>query len=231
MNEQQAVSMVGKILAIFWEPSRTFKALKVNTAWLDVLIPLILMMAVTLAAVPQITPIALQEQKARIENSERLSDEQKAAFLSSIEQRSLSITQYVSIILVTVLKLILVAGVLHMIANFIFGGESRFIQLLALSAYGQLVDVVSLAIKTPLIVLQNSTKIYTSPALFFTEESTFWFRFAASLDIFGLWKVVLFGIGIGIFSKVRSRTAGLVVGVTWVLYALTIAVLGGLYKV
>ena len=142
--------MVGKILAIFWEPSRTFKALKVNTAWLDVLIPLILMMAVTLAAVPQITPIALQEQKARIENSERLSDEQKAAFLSSIEQRSLSITQYVSIILVTVLKLILVAGVLHMIANFIFGGESRFIQLLALSAYGQLVDVVSLAIKTPL---------------------------------------------------------------------------------
>jgi len=88
MNDEVKKSIFGKIIAIFWEPSATFRALRAKTGWLDIVVPLSLVVLVSLASMPYVTPLAIEEQKTRIARSERLSEEQKALAMDNIDQRA-----------------------------------------------------------------------------------------------------------------------------------------------
>ncbi|HPB01226.1 MAG TPA: hypothetical protein PLS75_07420, partial [Candidatus Marinimicrobia bacterium] len=94
-----------------------------------------------------------------------------------------------------------------------------------------LVDIIANAVKVPLMLSQQTVRIYTSPALFLQDNSTFWFRFFANLDLFVLWKVILLGIGVGIITKVKTSKSIWTILICWIIYCLAVAGLGGLAKV
>ena len=79
MNEIKEKSIASKIASLFWEPSATFKALKNKINWADLVIPMLIIIVASLISSSYIIPIAMSDTKARIENSERLSDAQKEA--------------------------------------------------------------------------------------------------------------------------------------------------------
>jgi hypothetical protein len=144
MNDAMQKTVLSKIIAIFWEPSATFRFLLVKTSWLDVVVPVLLVILVTVASIPYVTPIALEDQKDRIAQSERLSDEQKAVFYDQINKQIGSPKAFILSPVVIIVRTALVAAILMFVSNFLFGGEVKYVGMLAVSAYG-VVDLIASA--------------------------------------------------------------------------------------
>lgn len=231
MSDDENKTIFGKIISIFWEPSATFRALAIKVSWLDIVVPLLLVLLVALAVMPYITPLAVEEQKDYIAQSDRLTEEQKAQAYDRIDQQAGSARAYITSAVFLVIRTAVVAGVLILVSNFLFGGEVKYKSMLAVSAYANLVDIIANAVKVPLMLSQQTVRIYTSPALFLHDNSTFWFRFFANLDLFVLWKVILLGIGVGIITKVKTSKSIWTILICWIIYCLAVAGLGGLAKV
>ena len=230
MNEIKQKSIASKIVSLFWEPSLTFNALKVKVNWMDLAIPMLIIIVASLISSSYIIPIAMNDTRARIENSERFPDAQKEAALERIEKRAESPVQYVTTIVAIGVKWLVIAGMMLFIGNFLLGGELTFVTMLGVSAYIGLIDVVNTGIKTPLIVSQQSTKVYSSLALLMEESSTFLYRFLSNIDIFAIWKIVLFSIALGILLNTKTSKTFWVILIVWLLYAIAAAMLAGLVK-
>ena len=231
MNEIKEKSIASKIVSLFWEPSETFKALKIRLNWADLVIPMLIIIVASLISSGYNIPIAMSDTKARIENSERLSDAQKEAGLERIEKRAESPVQYITTIVAIGVKWVVIAGIMLFVANFILGGELKFNTLLGASAYIGLIDVVNAGVKTPLIVSQQSTKVHSSLALLMEESSTFLYRFMSNIDIFAIWKIVLFSIALGILLDKKASKPFWVILIIWLVYAVVAAMLAGLVKI
>ena len=228
MSENQDKNIFLKLVSIFWEPSACFEALKVKINWVDIVIPLLVVIIAGMFASSYITPIAVKERITRIENSERLPDEQKEIMIERMENQANSPMNYVGIIIINVVKLAVVAAVILFIANFLFGGELKYMTLLAVTAYINLVDLVNTAVKTPMIVSQETIKVYTSIALFLDESSSYFFRLMSQIDIFTVWKVILFSIATAVLLNKKATKTALPIAAVWLLYALGTATLAGL---
>lgn len=227
MNEVASKSLVAKIFSIFWEPSSTFKALKNITKWYDVVLPLVLISIVTLISLPYITPIAIEEQKERIIESEKIPEEQKDMILERMEEQSGTFIAYITTPITIAIQYAIIALVMMFAGNFILGGQIKYLPLFAMSAYSGLIDIISTAVKTPLMVSQQTIQVYTSMAIFFEESQTFLFRFMSTLDVFAFWKVILLSIGLGVICGKRTKTTFTVVLILWLLYCVIIAAISG----
>jgi len=230
MENIKSLPLWQKLLLIFWEPKATFQSLKERSHWLDIVIPLILILAMTLTATHLVSPISTQDIHSMITKSERLTDEQKAQALERFERQQATVLKYVGGAVIVLLKIVVVAGVLIAVNNFVFAGEIRFIQSVAAVAYVNLIDLIAWAVRLPLIFAQETTRIYTGPALFVEETKSYWFNFLAGLDIFAFWKVVLLAIGVGGFTGRSSKSAFIVWMSIWVIFVAAMAALLGLTK-
>ena len=231
MSENQEKTILSKILTLFWEPSGTFQSLKTKISWLDILIPLLIVVIISLIATSYIVPIAINDQKVRIENSEKLSDVQKEAIIERMESKADSPIQYITTSIATVVKVLVLATVMLFASNFLLGGEVKYFTMLGITAYVELVDVVSLGIKTPLIISQDTTKVYTSLALLLEESEQFLFRFFANIDVFAIWKIFLFSIALGIILDKKASNPFWIITIIWLIYAVAAALLAGLVKI
>lgn len=231
MNDTVKLNVFSKIIKIFWEPTATFQALQIKTGWADIVVPIFLVILVSLASVPYVTPIAIEEQKDRIAQSERLSDEQKATAYDQIDKQANSSRAYIFNPVVVIVRTAIVALILLFIGNFLFGGEVKYLSMLAVSAYGNLVDIVSIGVKVPLMVSQQTLKIYAGPAIFLQDDTTFIFRLFANLDLFVLWKVFILALGVSLISKIKTGKVFWATFTFWLIYCIAIAGLGGLIKV
>ncbi len=228
MSDNQDKSILIKLISIFWEPSACFEALKTKINWTDIVIPLLLVIIVGLVASSYITPIAMQEQISRIENSERIPDTQKETLVERMESRINSPMNYVSTFVAIGIKWLIISGAMLFIANFLLGGELKFKTMLGVSAYVGLIDIVNAAVKTPLIVSQDTIKVYTSLALFMEESRSYFYRLMTQIDIFALWKIILFSIATAILLNKKTTKTFLPITALWLVYALVAAALAGL---
>jgi hypothetical protein len=231
MSDEVKKSYFGKIIALFWEPSAAFKTLAVKSGWLDVVVPLVLVILTSVASMPYITPLAIEDQKDRIAQSERLSDEQKAMYYDRIDQQVNSPRTFIIGPIFLIVRTAAVAAVLLFVGNFLFGGEVKYKSMLAVSAYGSLVDIVATGVKVPLMLSQQTVRIYTGPAILLQDDSTFLFRFCSNLDLFVLWKVFILAIGVGVIAKIKTNKTFWAIFTCWLIYCLAVAGLSGLAKI
>jgi len=231
MNDEVKKSVLSKIIAIFWEPSAAFRSLLDKTGWQDIIVPLILVILSSVASMPYVTPLALEEQKDRIAQSERLTDEQKATAYDRIDQQVNSVSAYIIGPVFLIIRTIVVAAILIFVGNFLFGGEVRYKNMLAVSAYGSLVDIVATGVKVPLMLSQQTVRIYTSPAILLQDDSTFIFRLFTNLDLFVFWKVILMAIGVGVIARIKTKKVFWAILACWLVYCFAIAGVGGLVKI
>lgn len=198
---------------------------------MDIVIPLILILSMTIAATHLVSPISTQDVQSMINKSERLGDEQKALALERFERQQASVMKYVGGIVTILMKIVVVAGILIAVNNFVFAGEIRFIQSVSAVAYVNLIDLIAWAVRLPLIFAQETIRIYTGPALFVAESKSYWFNFLAGLDIFAFWKVVLLAIGVGVFTGKRSKSVFIIWMSLWLIFVAVMAALSGLTRI
>lgn len=220
-----------RIISVFWEPSKTFSSIKERVSWLDFLIPFLVVVIVSLATIPYVTPIAVKEQVARIEKSDKIPESRKEEIIERIESNPVGVRSYIISPIVIGVSILITALLIQLVANFILGGEVKFLSAVAIYSYANLVGILGYLVKVPLMVSRGTTKVYTSLAVFLEPSGTFIFRFFNAVDVFTVWKVLLIGFGVGIFTGVKPSKAISVMLVAWLVLALILAGLSSLSPV
>ena len=122
------------------------------------------------------------------------------------------------------------AAILLLIGNFGMGGQVKFFQIFTMVMMTYLISgngffmnmipgvgTLELMVKTPLIVIKESTDMLFSPGLIFEDIDSFFKQFLNQLDVFRIWGMVVMGFG---FAKLynKSTTMGLIaVGIPWLI--------------
>lgn len=105
--------------------------------------------------------------------------------------------------------------------------------LASLAAHVSLVDLLEFLLKLPLFFAKGTMKVYSSAALLLPEEAadSRLFSFLDAFDLFTLWKLSLFTLGVSIVAGRGRGTSAAVVWIPWVLWVLGKTALHGVFSV
>jgi len=228
--QEQTLSVGQLITAIFSNPGQAFTSLVAKPNWL---IPVIIVLVLSLASGFLIQDITAELTKERILASEQIPEQTKEQILANMEAQAGSPLAYVQMVIgvlvIVLVPIFFVAAVFLLTGNFIFGGASNYKTMLAVYCWGLMASIPETIIKIPMMLATNSIHAYTSLAILFdtADSQTALFKFANAIDIFSLWRVVLWAIGFGIaykFSKGKSYAA---IGLLYVIYVVLYVVVSG----
>jgi hypothetical protein len=212
-GQEPKLSFITKLVLIFTNPGKVFNNLKLYPDWL---IPILLIIVVTIASSFLLKDIGIREVKQQILDSDQYNEEQKEMIVQRMEQTGpLSVVMSVAGPVVMVfISFAVAAGVFYLSGSFIFGGTSTYKTVFAVYTWGYMVSIVEALIKIPLVLAKDSIHVYTSLAVLMdpAESKTMLFKLANAFDIFAIWRLILWGMGIGIIYKFSAgKSYGIVV--------------------
>jgi len=170
-------------------------------------------------------------------------EEQKTEFLQKMEdsrakiedsrENPLAFRNLWGYLLVPVMLFVMAtffSAILMLVGNFGMGGKVRFFQMFTMVMMTYLISgngffmnmipgvgTLELMVKTPLIIMKESTNLVLSPGLIFDELDTFVKHFLNQLDIFRLWGVVVMGFGFAKLYNKSTATGIMAVGFPWLI--------------
>ena len=219
MEEQETshnsdLAPLQRLIGIFTMPRATFSSLVESISTVDILIPVIVVLVVSLGMQPLVRPIAMEEQTQTILQRDDLPDDEKEIILDRMERigdRMSGPLGYLIIVSATLVWYAVLAGVIMFFGSFILGGQASFKDTLGVVVYAQLVNVVELIVKIPLIIQTQTIQVETSLALLLpgSLDSTLLYRFFHRLDFFSIWRIFLLALGMALLYRVdekRSRS-------------------------
>ena len=220
------MSFASRLLNMFYAPSDTFKAFVTQRDWKDLWIPLIILALAGFISSVILKDLTIDFQLDRIEqaieNSERIPEDRKNEILDQQFNRVLEpslifkVFTFFSAILNIPIRVLSLALLALLVGNFILGGEAKYGDMLVLSGYVYLINILELLIKVPLRLNKWDMDVHTGLGLLnIGEFGDFSYHFLAGLDIFALWRVILFGIGMGIIYKKTTRPYLITMSVVW----------------
>jgi hypothetical protein len=219
------LSEAARIVNTFVAPSQTFADIRRNQSWW---LPWLLMSLISLAFVWTLSQKVGFEQVARneiakssraAEQLEKMSPEQRDG-ATQLQTRITTYASYASPV-VSLILFVIIAGVLMGTMNFGAGAEITFKQSMAVVVYGflpsmvsALLGMVSLLVGVDPEGFDIRNPVASNPAYFMDPtQHKFVYGLLSGVDVFGLWIVVLLGIGYASISKLkRSTTIGVVLG-------------------
>ena len=235
MNEQQAerteMNALQKLTGIFTDPGKTYEAVNKKPSWI---VPLILMI-VTIAAIQFfILDISLAD-RIKIMEARGMDPAQ----MDMAQQQMQGPMKYLGFVfgpLFVALSWMVIAGVLLFAGNVIMGGQAKFKPVLAVVAWSYPISLLGGILKTFLIISKETTLgITTSLAAFLPApdigtSGSMLYKILSKFDIFTIWQVVLWAIGLSVVYKVSTKKSGTVVGVEWGVWVILSVAVGSLIK-
>ena len=197
-----------RFLRVFYAPARLFEEERGNpNPWppllFDILVPLLLLFI----TIPQIQPALLEQALQQVP------PEQQEAVRNFMSVRTILLTGSLSILLLTPIKLALIALIYQATIPFV-GGALTFRESFTAVAYATVISTLAGIVKTPVMLLRKSLQAYTDLTLFapgLKPGSPLWI-ILNRIDFFTLWSLAVLIIGLATFSGVpRKRTAVLVI--------------------
>ena len=208
-----------KILDLYFSPTDLFKQLDEKPDWLlPVVITLIIILIFSMLTLPK---VLLPERSKRIMSMQNLTPEQKDKILSSLTGIRPFITTPLSIIIFTFIIILLKAGLFFLIF-LIFGAKTLFKKTLAVVSYSFLVGIPETIIKSSLMLVKKTTRVFTSLALFFPNLGfkSPAFTFLSRIDIFTIWNLILISLGFAVIYRIKKGKSFSIVFGFWVLWLL-----------
>jgi hypothetical protein len=217
-----AANLGTRFIQILFAPRQAFTSIASHPrTWWQPLIVLIALAAITLYLTydPLYLPKTVEALRDAGQSEEEIA-------------RTLPIVRMVSwgaLIMIPVVS-VLIALILHFVCGTALGGAGRFVQSLAVIAHASLVGVVESLVKVPLMLAKGEPEVFFGPAALLPADMAtgFAFRFVGQLDLFALWKVALFALGLAIVHRLRFGRTLATVGALWLVWAMVGAALGGL---
>jgi len=106
------------------------------------------------------------------------------------------------------------------------GGSAKYGQLLNITAWAFMINILETIIKIPLMLSKWSLEVFTGlGVLGIGEKGTFINSLLAGIDIFAIWRIVLIAIGMGIIYNKQTRPYAVGMLIAW--FALKLIGAGG----
>jgi len=122
------------------------------------------------------------------------------------------------------------SAILMLVGNFGMGGKVKFFQMFTMVMMTYLIGgngfimnmapgigTLELLIKTPLIVIKESTDMILSPGLLFEEIDSYLAYFLNQLDVFRIWGMVVMGFGFAKLYNKPSSSGIIAVAMPWLI--------------
>ncbi len=230
------MSFASRLLNIFLAPGETFEAISEKQDWKDLWIPIIILALVGLVSSVLLYDLVIDYKldmiEQSIENSSRIPEDRKAEIIDQQFERVLNpkplanAMSYISATVMNPIRIAFWALIALVVGNFIMGGDAKYIQLLMMSGYIYLINILEMAVKIPLMLYKWDMEIHTGFGLLgLGERGEFIYNFLAGLDIFAIWRVVLFAIAMGVIYKKTSKPFLIAMLIAWLA---TLAINAGL---
>jgi hypothetical protein len=226
---QPGLSEGARLINTFIAPSKTFTDIRRNASWWA---PWLVLSLVSLAfaftvgkrvGYDQVVQNTFKMVPAQMEKIDKLPPEQKANAMR-IQATIRKVTSYAAPV-TTLLLLVIVAAILMGTFNFGAGAEATFKQSMAIVAFASLPNILKelFAIGVMFLpsfdpenfILQNP--VATNPG-FLIDPAGHMTTYAllSSLDVIGIWSLILIAIGFSCVTKVKRATAFAIMAGWWV---------------
>lgn len=233
-NEMQAggasapqMSAFGRIIGVFTSPGKTFASIDARPTWL---IPVILYSIVSLSFFYIAYDIILnetltQQNEAMIDQG--MDQEQIDTALERVEW-GFKYFGAVSSMLFPFILLLIIAGIFLFVGNVILGGKSTYKKVLSVTAHSWLIFVVSAIVALPIVLSKETVNVSFSLAMLLSEEGkgTFFYQLLAKIDLFAIWFIAVYSIGLAVIYKMRTQKMAMAVVSVYAIYALIFSALG-----
>lgn len=219
----------GRVIGIFTSPGETFESLNRKPTWI---VPFVIVVLFGLIFGYLSADIGFKDRIALMEAQGRSSEEieKTQSFMSGS-------LKYLGVIILPVGVLIswsILAGVMLIGCNSFMGGEAKFKKVFSIVAWSYLIMELGGILKSFLILSKGTTHgVTTSLAILVPlpelgEKSSLIFRFLSRLDLFTVWQLVLWIIGLSVVYRLPKEKSATFVLSLWGLYIVVTVLLGGL---
>ncbi len=227
-----AKSSLERIIGVFTNPRETLEDVAARPSfWIPVLA---LIVVVTLNGV-LMTDINMEYGLEKMRNMSFIPPEAMAKAEEDMQQALNSPWRFARALWGPVIfgaVWVITAAIFMFGGNVVMGGEAKFKTVFSVTAWAGLIWVLEVIVKTPLMLSQRTPEIYMSLATLLggDDNTTFFYRLLNRFDIFTMWQLFVYTLGVAVIYKFSNGKAATVVVGTWVVYSiiyLTIAQLFG----
>ena len=211
---QAEMSVVGRILRVFYAPSETFEAVAEQRSAADWLVPTIVVAMVVFFSTYVTSPIYMAETMEQMQQQQTPA-EQSGAMESTAD--AILISTLVAAPVMTFVMLFIGAAI-YLLVGKLLGGLLGYSQCLAIVAYTSLISILQHIVKVPLVLANETMNVQIGLGIFLSEEArqSFGGTLLSFIDPFLVWMtVVIAGLGLSIVGQIdRSRAYAGVAAVT-----------------
>jgi len=220
-------SLAGRFIGVLTAPRRTYAAVVRHPAWLAMLIAIIMIRCVvtfTFLSTEVGRSATLDMQITQAESYGRQLTETQIARLEQFSQYSRYIASASQAIALPIVALIL-SGIAFGIFNGALGSDATFRRTFAIVVHSGVVLTLQALFATPLAYTRQSLASTTSLVVFapFLDDNSFAARALGAIDLFILWWILSFAIGLGVLHRKRTAPIATTLIVIYVVIGLVIA--------
>ncbi len=228
-KEGKDMNVFEKIIGIFSSPRDTFVAIDNKPNWL---IPFVIIVLVVIISQFLVLDIGMNDQIEAMKARGLSSDQ-----IQTAQEHMQGPMKYIGFIFAPIIILIvwlILAGIFLFTGNTIMGGKAQFKNILAVISWSGLIGIVQAALRTYLVI-SNGTSfgVTTSLAILLPtpqvgESKTLLYRLLSRFDIFTIWTLVLWIIGLAVVYKFSTKKSATMVLTLWAIYIVLVVALGSL---
>jgi hypothetical protein len=213
------LSIIRRIWGIFTSPKATFESLSQSISALDLVVPALILLVLSIGSQTLVTPVVIQEQQQRVLQREDIPEEQKDMILERLDGAVGNPVRYLIGGAAVIIWYALISGIVMFFGAFILGGQASYRDTLVVVLYAQLVGIVEAVLKIPLTVQLATAHLKTGLVILLpgSLEGSLIYRFFQRLDFFAMWKIFLVALGVAAIYKVEAKQARMVLFGAWVL--------------
>ena len=231
---QAEMSVVGRILRVFYAPSETFEAVAEQRSAADWLVPTVVVAVVAIAAALFVLPIATEAGQEAMQQQMKDMSAEEREMMEKFQDKGAQVATLIATPIVMFVMLFITAA-LCLVAGRLIGGLLSYGQALAIMAYAGLVTLPQQVVGALLVSATKKPEIQMGLGLFLSEEAlqSFGGRFLAGIDPFLVWWTVIIGLGLSIVGQVdRSRAyiGAIAISLVWTIGIAGFASLGAAFS-
>ena len=228
---ENEMSAIQKIVGIFTAPTQTFEAIDQKPTWL---LPFLIGIAIFMVFQTLTVDIQMSERLEMMEAQGRLTPEQMDAARTQMSGPAKYIG-YIAGPIVWLIMILIMAAVFYVAANLMIGGDSSYKKVFAIVCWSGLIGSVGLIVMTLLILSKGTmqgvaldlTILLDTPPIG-GEKSTL-YRIFSNFNVFTIWQVVLWIIGLSVSYKTITKKAAVPILSLWGIWIVLSVALGPLF--
>ncbi|NNE06937.1 MAG: hypothetical protein HKN20_00105 [Gemmatimonadetes bacterium] len=209
-------AMLHDVVTLLASPAMLFQSLRERPRWIGAVVTLIVVSAAAFFLAR--AEIAAYTKEAAVLSAREQNEASVAEIETFFESPLFTAVLVVSPVALTFLS-IAIYSLVGLVLLAVTGGSEEprpYGKLFQAALWAKLVEIPHLLLWTPLVLAKGSPEIFLGPAAIVTADpKSRLFSLMASFDLFHIWFIVLFVLGVRIMLAVEWPRAVLVAAVPW----------------